>query len=194
MKSRMLVATLTLLFAATSASAADYKIDASHSSVQFKIKHLAISTVSGRFTDFNGTFSFDPKNMAASKADASITAQSINTDHAKRDEHLRNPDFFDTAKFPTLSFKTNRIEAVSADSFKAHGDLNMHGVTKAVVLDVKYGGSVKDPMGTERAAFTATTSISRKDFGLTYNSVLEAGGLALGENVDITIEVEGIRR
>ena len=194
MKNRILITTMALLFAATSAMAADYKIDSTHSSVQFKIKHLAISTVSGRFTDFNGTFSFDPKNMAASKAEASIAAKSINTDQTKRDEHLRSADFFDVAKFSALTFKTNRVEAVSADSFKAHGDLSMHGVTKPVVLDVKYGGSVKDPMGTERAAFTATTSISRKEFGLTYNSVLEAGGLALGENVDVILEVEGIRQ
>jgi polyisoprenoid-binding protein YceI len=177
-----------------SAQAADYKIDADHSTVGFKIKHLAISTVPGRFTEFGGTFSFDPAKIDASKADVKVGVKSINTEQAKRDNHLRSPDFFDVEKFPDMTFKTTKIEPSSKDAFKAVGDLTIHGVTKLVTLDVKFGGAAKDPMGNERVAFSATTKINRKDFGLTWNKMLETGGLLVGEDVDISIEVEGIKQ
>ncbi len=186
---------LAMVFLVTPAVwAANYKIDADHSSVGFKIKHLAISSVNGRFTDFSGTFSFDPTNIAASKAEAKIGIKSINTEQKKRDDHLRGADFFDVAKFPEMSFSTTKIEAVSTNQFKAHGDLTIRGVTKPVVLDITYQGAAKDPWGGERAAFVATTKLGRKDFGLAYNKVLETGGLLIGEEVDVSIEIEGVKQ
>ena len=178
---------------ATNAWATDYKIDPSHSSVVFRVKHLAISYVPGRFTDLSGTFSFDPNNVAASKAAASVAVPSVNTADAKRDEHLKGPDFFDAAKYKDMTFSTTSIEPVSAENFKAHGNLTIRGVTKPVVLDVTFGGTAKDPWGNERAAFTATTKINRKDFGLTWSKAIETGALVVGDEVNITLEIEGIK-
>lgn len=178
---------------AANAWAVDYKIDSSHSSVGFKVKHLAISSVPGAFGEFKGNFSFDPANVAASKAEAEIVATSISTRDAKRDDHLRGSDFLDTQKFPSISFKSSKVEKVSDTEFKAHGDLTIHGVTRPVVLNVTYGGAAKDPWGNERAAFVATTKINRKDFGLTWSKAIETGALLVGEDVDITLEVEGVK-
>ncbi len=190
---RIVLAVITSLFAVSSSYAADYVIDPSHSSIGFKVKHLAISSVPGKFGEFKGAFSFDPQNVAGSKADAEISAASVNTGEAKRDDHLRSGEFFDTAQFPTISFKTTKVEKISDTEFKAHGDLAIHGVTRPVVLDVTYGGSATDPWGKERAAFFATTSINRKEFGLTWNKVLETGGLVVGDEVAITLEIEGVK-
>ena len=112
---------------------------------------------------------------------------------AKRDDHLKSPDFFDVAKYPKLTFKTNKIDKVSDSAFKAHGDLTIHGVTKPVTLDVTYGGAAKDPWGKERVAFEAKTLINRKDFGLTWSKTLETGGLVVGDDVQITLEIEGVK-
>ena len=192
MKKLVLIASI---FAITQgASAATYKIDSDHTTVGFKIKHLAISTVTGKFTDFSGTFDFDPKNIAASKATAEVKIPSINTEVKKRDDHLKGPDFFDAAKYPDISFKTNKVESVQGTTFKASGDLTIHGVTKPVTLDVEFGGEAKDPWGNERAAFTASTKIKRSDFGLTWNKTLETGGLLVGDDVTISLEVEGIKQ
>jgi polyisoprenoid-binding protein YceI len=190
---RKIIAIAIMMLLTNVSHAADYAIDPSHSSVSFKVKHLAISSVPGKFGEFKGTFSFDPKDIAASKADAQLSAGSINTGDAKRDDHLKRGDFLDTAKFQLISFKTARVEKVSDERFKAHGDLTLHGVTRPVTLDVTYGGSATDPWGKARAAFVATTRINRKDFGLTWNKVLESGGLVVGEDVDITLEIEGIK-
>jgi polyisoprenoid-binding protein YceI len=141
----------------------------------------------------DGTFSYDPTNVKNSKAAATIAVSSLNTADVKRDDHLKSPEFLDAAKFKDIAFKTTSIEPVSADAFKAKGDLSIHGVTKPVVLDVTYGGSGKDPWGNERAAFTATTKINRKDFGLTWSKVLETGQLLVGEDVQIVLEIEGIK-
>ncbi len=184
---------ITSLFVASSSYAADYVIDASHSSVGFKVKHLAISSVPGKFAAFKGTFSFDPKDIESSKADAEISATSIDTGEAKRDDHLKAEDFLDTAKFPAISFKTTKVEKVSGTEFKAHGDLTIRGVTRPAALDVTYGGSATDLWGKERAAFLATTKINRKDFGLAWNKVLETGGLVVGDEIAITLEIEGVR-
>lgn len=178
---------------ALNAWAADYKIDSSHSSVGFKVKHLAISSVPGTFGEFKGTFSFDPNNIANSKAEAEIVTKSIATGDRKRDDHLRGGDFLDAQKFPSIKFASSHIDKVSETEFKAHGDLSIHGVTKPVVLNVTYGGAAKDPWGNERAAFVATTRINRKDFGLTWSKTIETGALLVGDDVDITLEVEGVR-
>ena len=176
------------------AQAEVYEIDPSHSTVGFKIRHLAISSVPGRFADFSGTIEFDPKQIDKSHADASIAIKSINTDNNKRDDHLRGADFFDEAKHPAITFKTTKVEPVSESTFKATGDLSMHGVTKPVTLDVEYTGSATDPWGNKRIGFAATTSLSRKDFGITWNKALDAGGVVLGDEVKVTLEIEGIEK
>lgn len=184
----------TLLLATSQAFAADYTVDPDHTSVGFKIKHLAISSVSGRFTDVKGTFSYDPAKVADAKAEATIAVKSINTEQAKRDEHLRSPDFFNVPQFPDMSFKSTKIIPGADKTFKAQGDLTIHGVTKPVTFDVTYGGETKDMYGNQRAAFEATAKINRKDFGLTWNKALETGGLVVGDDVTIMLEVEGIQK
>lgn len=185
---------LGLLLTVSPVFAANYKIDPDHTTVGFRIRHLAISTVPGRFTNFEGTFSFDPASIANSKAEAAIKVGSVNTEKTKRDDHLRSPDFFDAQKFPQMNFKTNKISPVSADEFDAIGDLTIKDITKPVTLRVKYEGAAKDPWGNERAGFSASTKINRKDFGLTWNKALETGGLLVGDDVDINLEVEGIKQ
>jgi polyisoprenoid-binding protein YceI len=189
---KFLALTLATLLSST-CWAADYQIDPTHSSVTFKVKHLAISSVPGRFGELSGTFSFDPAKIEASKAQATLSVSSINTMDAKRDDHLKSPDFLDASKYPSITFKSNTVEKVSDTAFKAHGDLTIHGVTKPVTLDVTYGGSAKDPWGKERAAFEAKTVINRKDFGLTWNKTIETGGLVVGDEVQITLEIEGVK-
>lgn len=190
---RAIVGILGLVSLISNAHAANYKIDPDHSTVGFKVKHLAISTVPGRFTDLKGTFSFDPEKISESKAEATIASKSISTENQKRDDHLRSAEFLDADKAPEITFKTTSVKAESKDKFKANGELTIRGVTKPVVLDVEFGGAAKDPWGNERAAFTATTKINRQDFGVSYSKALEAGGLVVGNEVDITIQIEGIK-
>jgi len=188
---------LLLAFAAvsmpTALLAAEYAIDTAHSEVSFKIRHMGISKVYGRFAEFEGGFHYDADKPGASSASAMIQLASIDTDNEDRDAHLRSPDFFDVEKFPEMSFSGSKIRDIDEDGFKLEGELSLHGVTRPVVLDVELLGTVTDPWGNERAGFTATTSINRKDFDLTWNKVMEAGGLVVGDEVDITIEIEGIK-
>ncbi|MCC6954480.1 MAG: polyisoprenoid-binding protein [Deltaproteobacteria bacterium] len=179
---------------AQAAYADTYAIDKDHSQVGFKIKHLAISTVPGTFSEFSGTFDFDPKNVAAAKVDATIAVSSVNTNQAKRDNHLRDADFFDVSKFPEMKFVSKKVTPVDADSFKVVGELTIRDVTKPVTLDVEFGGAAKDPWGNDRAAFTATTKFNRKDWGMQWNKALETGGLLVGEDVHVTLEIEGIKK
>jgi polyisoprenoid-binding protein YceI len=173
--------------------AAEYTIDTSHSKALFKIKHLGISTVTGHFKTFSGSFEFDQKNIKASKVSATIEATSIDTDQERRDAHLRSADFFDVEKFPQITFVSKEIRDVKDGKFKVVGDLMMHGVTKSVVLDVELGGMVTMG-GNERVAFTATTTLNRKDFGLTWNRAIESGGFVVGEDVQVLLEIEAIRK
>lgn len=184
---------LALLVFSSSAFASDYKIDPDHSAVGFKIKHLGISSVLGKFVEFDGNFNFDPKNIKGSKTSVTIQTKSVDTRQAKRDDHLRNPDFFDVPKFPVMKFVSKEVKEISPDKFQLIGDLTIRDITKPVTLDVVYGGAVTDPWGNERAAFAASTKINRKEFGLTYNKLLETGGLVVGEDVAIDIEIEGIK-
>lgn len=193
MKSLQRFAFLTFLFPAL-ASAADYTIDAEHSKIAFKVKHLGISSVIGHFATFSGSFLFDPQNVANSKAQASITAKSINTDQTKRDDHLRSPDFLNVEKSPEITFVSKEVKPLKEGMFQVVGDLTINGLTKSVVLDAEYGGSANDPWGNERAAFSASTTLNRKDFGIVWNKVLETGGLVVGEDVKISLEIEGIKK
>jgi len=178
------------LVLAGSAAAATYDIDQAHSSVGFGVKHMMVSTTRGVFKDFAGTVTYDPANVAASAVDVTIQAASIDTQNAKRDTHLRSADFFDVEKFPTLTFKSKSAAPAGDGKLKLVGDLTMHGVTKEVTLDVT---GPSEALKTERGAIrgaTATTVVNRKDFGLGWNKVLETGGLAVGEDVTITLEIE----
>ena len=178
----------------TKTFAADYTIDSDHSSITFKVRHLAISSVSGRFSEFAGMFSYDPNNVTTSKTDATIKIKSINTEQAKRDDHLRSPDFFDAAKFGEITFKSSAVKNPTAEGFQLLGDLTMHGVTKPVTLDVTVGGLGKDMYGNERAAFSATTKIDRKDWGLTWSKTLDTGAVVVGDEVTVNLEIEGIKK
>lgn len=168
-----------------------WEIDPAHSSALFAIRHLMVSTVRGEFGKMSGTVTLDESDPTQSSIEATIDAASINTRNAKRDEHLQGPDFFDVAKYPTITFKSTKIEAMGEGKFKVTGDLTMHGVTKAIVLDVEGTTTpVKDPMGRMKLGGGATTTLNRKDFGLTYNRALETGGVLIGEEVDVTIDLE----
>ena len=173
------------------AFAANYEIDSSHSSAQFAIKHVMVSTVRGEFQKVCGTVVLDEKNLKASKIEATIDASTINTREPKRDAHLKSADFFDVAKFPNITFASTSVKAAGKDKFKVAGNLTMHGVTKPVVLDVESPSTeVKDPYGNVKRGAVATTKLSRKDFGLNWNAALEAGGVVVGDEVKITIDLE----
>jgi len=173
--------------------AATYKIDPDHSTVGFKVRHL-IGNVSGRFDKYQGTFVYDKTNPSIWKAEATIDASSINTNTAKRDEHLRSADFFEVNTYPTLKFVSTKVTDAQGSKAKLLGNLTIHGVTKPVVLDLEMLGEGKDPWGNERASFVATTQINRKDYGLTWNQAIETGGVLVGDDVAITLEIEGIKQ
>ena len=186
MKALITLATIALM--AIPAQAAKYKLDKAHGEVGFKIKHLGISTVRGKFKDFDGTFDWDDKAGKLENLKATMKTASIDTNEPKRDDHLRSPDFFDAKKYPTIEFTATKVEGGTKPN-KIVGNLNMHGVTKEVTLDVKYEGATKDPWGGEHLGFEATGKINRKDFGLAWNKALETGGLLVGE--EVTIEIHG---
>jgi polyisoprenoid-binding protein YceI len=182
------------LLSASTVLATEYTIDPDHSSIGFKVGHLGISSVKGQLGKFQGTFRYDPQNVKTSQTTAKIQTESINTSNKKRDDHLKSPDFLDAPKFPTIEFTSKEVQALSDKGFKLLGDLTIRGITQPVVLDVTPLGTVTDPWGNERAGFTATTKINRKDFGITWNKTMDTGGLVVGETVDVELEVEGIKK
>lgn len=169
-------------------------IDTSHSAIQFSVKHLGISTARGTFTSFTGTIDADEQNPTAAKVDVQIETASINTRDEKRDAHLRSPDFFDVDTYPTLTFKSTRVEQLDASNGKLYGDLTIKDITKPVVLNFEFAGLAKSPWGTTSAGFSAETKINRKDWNLNWNVALEAGGWLVGEEVKIAIELELIKQ
>ncbi|MEN8006293.1 MAG: YceI family protein [Candidatus Krumholzibacteriota bacterium] len=173
-------------------AAAEYLIDSAHSTIGFQVRHMAISKTNGHFRDFTGSFSFEPGRPDGWSCEAVIQAESISTDNQKRDDHLRSDEFLDVANFPTLTFKSTGVELENDSEGVLKGDLTLHGVTKSVELDLEFLGTVTDPWGNDRAGFSASLTINRKDFGLTYHTVMEAGGLVVGDKVKITLEIEGI--
>lgn len=174
-----------LLIGSSAASAAMYKVDVSHSTVGFKVKHMMISTVTGKFGNFSGSYELDKGVFKSLKGD--IKATSIDTGIAKRDDHLRAPDFFDVAKYGDITFVMT-----SATKDKMTGNLTIRGVTKKVTLDIDMGGTVEDPWGNQRSGFVLTGQINRKDFGLNWNKAIEAGGVVVGDEVKLIVEIEGI--
>lgn len=171
----------------------NWKLDPTHSGVHFSVRHLMVSKVRGGFSGYTVDLAFDPKNPTAGKVDVSVDVSTIDTKEEKRDAHLKSADFFDVEKYPTMTFKSGKVEAKDAENFLVHGDLTIHGVTKPVVLDVEFTGEAKDPWGNSKAGFSAHTSINRKDFGLGWNQALETGGVLVGEKVEITIDLELVK-
>jgi len=174
-------------------AAETWNFDVAHSLVGFSVRHLMIAKVHGSFTRFSGQILFDAQNPAASTVEAEIDVASIETRDAQRDGHLKSPDFFDVAKYPHLTFKSTSVER-QGEHFAVHGDLTLHGVTRPVTFGVEYGGRAKAPIrGDERVGFSAHTHLDRKDFGLTWNAVLDAGGVAVGDKVEVTLEIEAVK-
>jgi polyisoprenoid-binding protein YceI len=170
-----------------------WNIDTSHSGAHFTVRHMVVSKVRGAFSRWQGTLQFDEQNPEASKVSVQIEAASIDTREEKRDAHLRSPDFFDVAQYPTLSFESTKVEKVEGSSYRVTGELTIHGITKQVVLDTDFLGAGKDPWGNDRVGFEASTSINRKDFGLAWNQALEAGGVLVGDKIEISLDVEAVK-
>ncbi len=171
-----------------------WQIDSAHSGIHFSVRHLVIAKVRGQFGRWTGTLALPDGDFSRATVDVTIDATSIDTGVADRDAHLRSADFFDVEKFPELTFRGRRIESKSGDRFALVGDLTIRGTTREVVLDVESAGQTKDPWGNVRAGFAGRTSIDRKEFGLTWNQALEAGGVMVGDKVEIEIEVEAVRQ
>lgn len=185
------LALTTLLSVSSFAAPQTWEVDGSHSTGRFKIKHMMISNVSGEITGMKGTFTTDGKDVTKTTADVTLDLATINTNNAKRDEHLKSADFFDTAKFPTIAFKSTKVTKGKGGHFTMTGTLTMHGVTKDVTLtDGDLTSEVKDPWGMTRRAFTAKTKINRKDYGLNWNKAIETGGVVVGDTAEIELEVE----
>jgi len=182
------VALLVVALPAMAQSA--WNIDPAHSAAQFQVKHLMISTVRGEFGKLSGTVSFDGENFTTVKAEASIDVASINTREKKRDDHLRSADFFDAANHPTITFKSKRVEKVQGSNFVLVGDLTMRGVTKEITLAVEATPIVKGMGGESRIGVTATGKLNRQDYGIKWNRSLDAGGVVVSDEVQITLDLE----
>jgi polyisoprenoid-binding protein YceI len=170
-------------------------IDPSHSNASFSVRHMMITNVRGEFQKIEGHVTFDPANPEAAQIEASVDAASVSTRDEKRDGHLKSPDFFDVEKFPKLSFKSKSVKAKGKEHLSVTGDLSIHGITKEVVFDVEGPSAPStDPFGNTRVGATATAKIKREDFGLTWNAALEAGGVLVGHDVAITVDISLIRQ
>jgi len=189
------VIALLVFFIPVFTYAATWQMDPDHSSFQFKIRHLTVSNVKGDFSKSRGVVMIDDQNITHLKVEVFIDAASINTGHAQRDEHLRGPDFFEVTKYPTITFVSKKVIKTEPNRLKVVGDLTIHGVTREITVDVEGPTpEVKDPWGNFRRGATATAKINRRDFGLTWNKVLDSGGLVVGDEVNIYVEVELVRK
>ncbi|KAB0669060.1 polyisoprenoid-binding protein [Oryzomonas sagensis] len=190
----VIISSLVALFMPTLALASTWTIDPDHTNIGFKVKHLMVSTVNGNFLKHTGTVTIDDKNMAKSKVEIRIDAASINTNVAKRDEHLRSADFFDVAKYPTMTFVSKKVVKAGKGKLRVTGDLTLHGVTREVVLAVEGPTrESKDPWGNIHRGAAASTRINRKDFGLVWNKTLETGGVLIGDDIVIALDIEMIK-
>lgn len=170
-----------------------WQIDSAHSAIQFSVRHMMISKVRGQFENFEGTIDLDEQNPANTKVDVRIEAASINTRNAQRDGHLRSPDFLDAENHLYLTFKSTRVEVLDDAHARLHGDLTIRGVSRPVALDVEYTGQARSPWGTVSYGFNGSTTINRKDWDLTWNQTLETGGVLVGDEITIDIELELVK-
>jgi polyisoprenoid-binding protein YceI len=170
-----------------------WTVDPNHTQVEFSAKHMGIMTVKGHITGVQAAIDFDEDDFTASSVAATIDPTTLTTNDERRDAHLKSPDFLNVEEFPTIAFTSNRIERAAHDRYTMSGDLTIRGVTRAVNLDVVYSGQAKDPMGNMHAGFSAYTTINRKEWGLNWNMALETGGLLVGEDVKLALEVEAVK-
>jgi polyisoprenoid-binding protein YceI len=191
---RLFIALIIALALPAMAAASTWNIDPEHSNIGFKIRHLMISNVKGNFDRYAGTVDLNEKDITKSKVKVSIDTASVNTNVQKRDDDLRSANFFEVVKYPTMTFISKKVAKAGKNKLKVTGDLTLHGITKEVVLDVDGPSKEsKDPWGNIRKGATATTTINRKDFGLTWNKALETGGVVVGDEVNIILEIEMIK-
>ncbi len=170
-----------------------WNLDPSHSAITFTVRHMVVSKVRGSFNRWQGTLQYDPSRPEDSKVSVQIETASISTNEGKRDDHLRSADFFDAEKHPQITFQSKKVLAGGKERLKVIGDLTIHGITREVELETEFLGVGKDPWGAERVGFSATTTLNRKDFGLNWNQALEAGGVLVGEKVELALEVQGVK-
>ena len=190
----VITAILTLAFASI-AGAATWNIDPAHSTAQFKVKHLMVSNVTGGFGKVSGVVNFDTADLTKSTIEATIDATTIDSGVADRDTHLKSPDFLDVATYPTITFKSKKVEKAGDGKLKVTGDLTIRGVTKEVVLDVDGpAASIKDPWGNTKSGASATTKINRQDFGVKWSKTIDGGGLVVSDDVTISIDVELVQK
>lgn len=184
--------TAVLETAPTTGAKTTWKLDPTHSAIEFSAKHLMITTVKGRITDVEGTIHIDEKNPKNSSVEATLKATSLDTRTEQRDQHLRSADFLDVEKYPVIKFRSTRIEG-GTQEFKLTGDLSIRDITREITLDVQFEGQTKDPWGGERVGFSATGKIDRRDFGLTWNQAMETGALLVGNDIKLSLEVQAIK-
>ena len=177
----------------TESAVTTYTIDPAHSRLGFAVRHMGFSKVRGSFEQFEGVVRMQPNALETLEAEGVVQANSITTSDAKRDEHLRSPDFFEVDNHPTISFRSTEVRDVKGESFTLVGELTMRGVTRTVELSATYLGEGKDPWGGTRVAFEASTTVNRKDFGLNWNAVLETGGFLVSDEVQITLEIQAVQ-
>jgi polyisoprenoid-binding protein YceI len=194
MKNRCKYLALTTLLCSSWTFASSWQIDPAHSVANFSIRHMMINNVRGEFGKMAGAVNWDDSDVTKSTAEATIDTTTINTREPKRDEHLKSADFFDVAKYPTITFKSTSVKKVGADRLQIKGDLTMHGITKPVTLEATYTNELKDPWGNTRRGASAHTKVNRKDFDLKWNKTLESGGVLVGDDVDITLDLELIKK
>jgi polyisoprenoid-binding protein YceI len=190
MKRSLILAVAVVALLPLFASAADlYVVDKAHSEVSFRVRHLVANTP-GKFNDYSATVTLEPSDLTKSSVDFTIQATSIDTANADRDKHLRTEDFFWVEKHPTLTFKSEKIVKKSGDEYEVTGTLTMRGVSKKITVPVEFGGFMKDPWGNEKAGFSTSFTVNRKDYGINWNKALDQGGVVLGEDVKITLSLE----
>ncbi len=194
MTARLAFTALAVVTLAAPAAAQTWRIDTAHSSAAFTVRHMMVSNVHGRFGKVEGTIVYDGKNISGVQAEATIDATTITTENEKRDAHLKSPDFFDVNTFPTITFKSKRAEAVGKGKFKLIGDLTMRGKTKEVVLDVEGPTDPVTVQNSQRVGATATTTINRQDFGVSWSRTMDGGGYVVSDEVKLTIELELIKQ
>ncbi len=189
------ILSFALLFATilTFGQSTNWKIDHSHSNVTFEVSHMVVSTVTGKFQEFDGVIKADKDDFSDASINFTIVAASVNTNNEKRDNHLRDADFFEVEKNPTIEFVGKSMTQKSGIKYTLTGDLTMHGITREIELDVRYNGQIKDPWGNTRAGFKVSGTLDRNEYDLTWNNTLEAGGLLVGNDVDIQVNLELIK-
>lgn len=189
---KIMLLSLGLVFSAQLAAADLYKVDSAHSQLEFTVDHLVFFKVSGTFNDFQAELEADAANRSIQSAKATVQVASIDTSQQKRDAHLRSADFFDAANHPELTFVSKRVEG-SGDDITMYGDLTIRGITREVALKGSFRGAITDPMGNQRAGFSAGTVINRHDYGLNWNKALETGGVVVGDDVAIDLDIQAVR-